>query len=850
MERTFSEVLKVIEQIPGDKEKAEYALSFLKSLAANEEAGKSTDTSENHQNKEKILSPVLENANPQSGDRKNKTYQGFSSFVDFTKAGIADESLHETERMLMNLYINMDEGVGLHKMVFDEQGNAVNYRIIGINPRFEKILGMSESDVHDRLATEVYGVGEAPFIKEYLEVVKTGNPCSLEVFFPPMKKYFSISVSTWGRDSFATIFTDITDRKNAEEIIRESENKYRTIFENIQDVFYKVDAQGRITDISPSIKRYSGFTREELIGMMAEDIYMVPGDRNLLMQELNSKGEVSDYDIQLKSKEGKGVWASMNVHLLYDPSGNPTGLEGSLRDVTRRKIAEERMLESETKFRSLTENSPYAIMIYQDDVWVYSNPAFWEISGYTQEELYNRKYWEIVVPESRDFVKQIGTKRQKGYQIKVSYEIQLLTKDGSTKWVFLTGNSIIYAGRPAGIVSVVDISDRKKMELDLKTAMEKAQESDRLKSSFLANMSHEIRTPMNAILGFSELIGQPDTSGQDQERYAGIIKNSGKRLLHIINDIIDLSKLEAGQIEISRSPCNIYNLVNSTVESFRNMDLLKQKTELSLFADLNEITPEVVMNTDPLRLQQVLDNLVTNAIKYSRRGTITVGARPKKKNSEDVMEFYVKDTGKGIPAGKIPIIFERFRQVEENEYHEGAGLGLSICKAFVEMLGGNIHVESEVDKGSLFTFSIPFIPVLSGKENTDSGVQKSSINLRGTTILIAEDEDDSYIYLQRLLKGTKAVLLRAENGDILMDMIAANMPDLILLDINMPGKTGYECLREIREKKYSLKVIAQTAYVMADERKHCLEAGCDGYLAKPFNKKELFECISEALRSA
>jgi len=813
MEGTLQEALKAIERIPGLKEKAEYALHFLESYAVNEVASIRSNAWEIQQTEEKfrslfvmmsqgvvyqdaegkiilanpaaeemlglsldqmqgrssldprwkaiyedaseypgeehpamlalktgkkvenrvmgICNPntglykwLLVNATPQFRENEKTPYLVFTSFTDFTELKKANESLHESERRLMNLYTNMNEGVGLHKMVFDEHGEAVNYRIIGINPQFEKILGLSENDVHNKLATEVYGSPEPPFLKEYLQVVKTGKPSSFEVYFPPMNKHFSISVSTWDRDGFATIFSDITERKQAEE----------------------------------------------------------------------------------------------------------------------------KLLESETKFRSFSENSPYAIMIYQDDVWVYSNPAALEISGFTQEEIHNRKFWEFVVPESRDFVKQIGVKRQIGDVFKISYEVQILTKDGSAKWVFLTGNSITFSGKPAGIISVIDISDRKKMEFDLKAAVEKAQESDRLKSSFLANMSHEIRTPMNAILGFSELMGQPDTSRQEQVRYTVIINNAGKRLLHIINDIIDLSKLEAKQIEITRGSCNIYELVNAILESFRNMELLKQKTELSLVADLKEITPELELETDPVRLQQVLDNLVTNAIKYSRRGTITVGVREKQENSGRFVEFFVKDTGKGIPAEKIPIIFERFRQVEENEYHEGAGLGLSICKAFVEMLGGNIRVESEVDKGSLFTFCIPFSPVKSGKEIPLQGILNNSIDLKGMTILIAEDEDDSYIYLQQLLKDTNAKLLRAVNGDILLAMIADKPPDLILLDINMPGKTGYDCLREIHEKKYSLKIIVQTAYAMADERKHCLESGCDGYLAKPFNKKELFDIIADVLK--
>jgi|CryBogDrversion2_1035201.scaffolds.fasta_scaffold00050_11 PAS domain S-box-containing protein len=813
MESTIREAIEVIDRIPGLKEKAEYALNFLKSYAEREDSSKGSDPSQKLQESEERFLSIIENADVgyffidkdgiirdvntawarlykygsadeiigrhfadiqkiedkilanqfvagimQADPRfmngefsrlckdgsigyhsftarpvsRGKDVIGIEGFIiDTTLRRKAEEelkatnkSLLESERRLMNLYTNMSEGVGLHKMVFDEHGQAVNYRIIGINPQFEKILGLSESDVHDKLATDVYGVAEPPFFKEYLEVVKTGNPFSFEVYFPPMDKHFSISVSPWDRDGFATIFTDITERK----------------------------------------------------------------------------------------------------------------------------IAEEKLLESEAKFRSLAENSPFAILIYQDDVWVYCNSAAEEISGFSAEEIYKQQFWEITDLEYREYVKDIGRRRQKGENVKSSSEFRIITKSGQKKWVFLTGNTTNYGGKPSGIISIVDISDRKKMEFDLQAAMEKAQESDRLKSAFLANMSHEIRTPMNAILGFSDLIGQPDVSGQEQQKYTGIIKNSGKRLLHIIDDIIDLSKLEAQQIEISTAPCNVYELVNTTVESFRNMDLLKQKTQLSLVADLKEIQADVKIETDPLRLQQVLDNLLTNAIKYSSKGTVTMGVRKKPENSQEVLEFFVKDTGKGIPQEKIPIIFERFRQVEENEYHEGAGLGLSICKAFVEMLGGNIQVKSELGKGSEFTFCIPFIQAKTNIELTETGNLKNPINLRGMKILVAEDEEDSYIYLQQLLKETNAKLFRAENGDILMELISEKKPDLILLDINMPGKTGYECLREIREEKYLVKVIAQTAYAMADERKRCLESGCDGYLAKPFNKNALFQSIADAMK--
>lgn len=390
---------------------------------------------------------------------------------------------------------------------------------------------------------------------------------------------------------------------------------------------------------------------------------------------------------------------------------------------------------------------------------------------------------------------------------------------------------------------------RKKAEQDLTAAMENAQESDRLKSAFLANMSHEIRTPMNAILGFSELLGQSDYAPGDQERFIGIIQNAGQRLMQIINDIVDLSKLEAHQIRIAQSVCNINNLLITIVDSFKSTDLMKKKPGLSLSLMVPPGLLGREIKTDQFRLQQILDNLITNAIKFTARGFIETGVALTNVDGMQVLEFYVKDTGKGIAAEKLDIIFERFRQVEENEYHEGAGLGLSISKALVHLLGGDIRVDSVVGTGTTFRFTIPFIPVENKEEAVPVSPPDQTIDLGRKIIFIAEDDDDSFDYISVLLKETNAEIQRADNGDLLMEMIRSKTPDIVFLDINMPGRTGYDCLKEIRSSGYATKIIAQTAYAMSEEKKRCMEEGCNGYLAKPFTKKNLFESISAVLNA-
>ncbi len=640
----------------------------------------------------------------------------------------------------------------------------------------------------------------------------------------------------------------VEKRKETEKALKESENKYRTIFENIQDVFYQVDQQGIIMEISPSIFRYSGYTREELIGKQVEEVYLHAGDRERLMEVLKEKGQATDFDIQLKTKDEKIRWASLNVHIRFDEQGKPIGLEGSLRDITSRKQIEVSLAESEEKFRTLAESSPYAIMIYQDNYWVYTNPAGIEICEYNADELYRMKFWEIVSKEYQEMIIQNGRLRQQGDTRKSSYEFKIQTKSGREKWVFLSGSVFPYQGKPAGIISVVDISDRKQMEMKLEASRDQALESERLKSSFLANMSHEIRTPMNAILGFTELLGQPDSPRGEQLRFIEIIRNSGKRLMHILDDIIDLSKIESRQLKILPSPCNIPLLLETTVDSFIDSGFLKKKPGVILLLDIPDPDSVREMETDNVRLQQVLDNLITNAIKYTDQGKITLSCIRKKMDGKELFEFSVKDTGKGIPLEKQTIIFTRFRQVEENEYREGAGLGLSISKALVELMGGEIRVNSEPGQGSVFSFTIPYVPVKKIHPADPSLGKNLAFDFSTKTILVAEDDEDTWFFLSLLLRETGATLLHAWNGEMLLEMLDKQSPDLVLLDINMPGKTGIECMKEIRERKYNLKVIAQTAYAMADEKQRCLEAGCDGYLAKPFTKTMLYECIASVLR--
>ncbi len=393
--------------------------------------------------------------------------------------------------------------------------------------------------------------------------------------------------------------------------------------------------------------------------------------------------------------------------------------------------------------------------------------------------------------------------------------------------------------------SIIDIDNEKRMEINLIKEKEKAEESDKLKSAFLANMSHEIRTPMNSILGYSELLSDKDITEEERQKFSLIISNSSNQLMQLINDIIDISKLEANQLKVFLGESNIDDVCRNCYYTFINSDLLKTKPNVSLVLKLPENHKNIKAITDANRLQQVIINLINNAIKFTENGFIEFGYDIETRTETPFLSFFVKDSGIGIPPEKFDLIFERFRQATENGAHKGTGLGLSISKGIIELLQGSIKVESNEGDGATFSFSIPYIEAKSKKNLALAG--KRTLDLSSKLIIIAEDDPYSYLYVNQLLKDTHAELIHVNDGSQLMELLEQRIPDIILLDINMPIKNGYDCLREIRERKIQTRIIVQTAYAMSDERERIMHAGADNYLSKPIRKPELYEMIESVL---
>jgi signal transduction histidine kinase len=380
---------------------------------------------------------------------------------------------------------------------------------------------------------------------------------------------------------------------------------------------------------------------------------------------------------------------------------------------------------------------------------------------------------------------------------------------------------------------------------ELFKAKKKAEESDQLKSAFLANMSHEIRTPMNAVLGFTELLKNPAISEDRKAEFLQILQSKSHQLLRLIDDIVDISKIETNNMKICREPVNLNLLVGELEKTYvRILQRNGKGGGLTLRFVKAFTDDESWIMADDTRLKQVISNLVDNALKFTGKGEITVSYIL---NESKKLQFLVKDTGIGIPADKLPVIFDRFRQVDHQK--GGTGLGLSIVKSLVEMCGGEIWVKSELNIGSRFYFTLPYVAVDKGKEGQRHMFPYTrNVNWKGKVILVAEDDPDNYLVLKEFLEPTGVTLLWAQNGNEVLEIALGNDKiDLVLMDIKLPGINGYEAARQIKRRKRHIPIIAQTAYAMGGDREKALEAKCDDYIPKPIDFNRLIAMVDRFL---
>lgn len=514
-----------------------------------------------------------------------------------------------------------------------------------------------------------------------------------------------------------------------------------------------------------------------------------------------------------------------------------------LLDQEEKEISIQKIKESEEKFRALYYYAPLSYQSLDPEERLLDvNPMWLKTLGYSREEVIGHNFTEFLHPDYiKSFSYQFPTLKEKGYKENVQYKIR--KKNG--EFIFISVDAEIGC-TPEGDFKQAyyvfkDITLQKQAEEELVRAKEKAEESDRLKTAFLQNMSHEIRTPLNGILGFASILNESENTKEDVITYSGMIKNSGYRLLNMINNIIEISKIESGNLNIVNSVFSLNNLMR---EIFNQHKISAGEKNLELKMNLTVSDENSFIESDSLLFLQLITNFVSNAIKFTKEGSVEFGYH----FIESEIMLFIKDTGTGIPIEYHNKIFDRFYQIDMtlSRGYEGVGLGLAICKGIVQSLNGRIELESEENKGTTFKIYLPIKRVQ--QNDTDDKNINTKLNITNRAILIAEDDDMSFDYLNLILHQENIEVIRAFNGEEAVAICKKrNDINIVLMDLKMPVMNGYEATKIIKEFRPDIKIIAQTAYAYKQDKDEAFKAGCDDYLTKPISKTELFECLEKIL---
>jgi PAS domain S-box-containing protein len=771
--------------------------------------------------------------------------------------GLQEERNRVTQQMQLLL-----ESTGQGIYGIDLQGNCTFINratcdMVGYRPA--EALGRNMHDLvhHHKPNGSLYPVDECPVYRAF----KKGEGCRVddEVMWrrdgtPIAVEYSSFPILEDGKIAGAVVtVVDIADRKGAEEKLQASEQLFRSVFENSQIGISLYSAADRKYFTNRALHEMLGYTEEELHHLDQWDAIVHPDDRasgaERYAELIQGKHDTDQWEQRFIRRDGRVVVANGRFKLLRDAAGNPQYIVALSEDNTERKRSEEKLRESEQLFRSIFENAQIGISFYKIDAEeIRPNRALQEMLGYSEKELGSLGTWdEITQPDERALDAKRYAELVQGIREKDEWEQRLVRRDGrivvtSVRFSLLRDT----AGRPQYVAALQeDITERKRLEAELVTAKEVAEAATKAKSDFLANMSHEIRTPMNAILGMTHLALRTDLTPKQRD-YLAKTKAAAQALLGVINDILDFSKIEAGKLDMEKTNFRLEEVLGN-ISSMVSQKAHDKNLEF-LIATQQDLPPDLV--GDPLRLGQILINLVNNAVKFTERGEIVVTVALAERVLDRVnLKFAVRDSGIGMTPEQTARLFQAFSQADSSTTRKygGTGLGLSISKKLVEMMDGNIWVESNYGVGSAFHFTAWF--------SIGSGEAKRRLlipDIAGIRVLVVDDNQQAREILTDALKDLALMAESACSGeDAIRELVAADSEDpfqLVMMDWHMPGMNGLEASRIIKlggRLKHIPRLVMVTAFGRDDIRAQAEGTGIDGYVLKPVTPSALFDTLVE-----
>lgn len=756
----------------------------------------------------------------------------------------AFKKVEESEGFLNNILNSVSEPIFVKN---------IDHEYVIVNEAYCKLIGYKKEDLIGKKDSDYFPSGEVEiFLEKDVEIFETGIANINEEPFTDRKGNLhiiitkkSLYVNNKGDKFVVGVINDITEQKKYQKELEESEEKYKFIVESSTDgisivendnIVYTSDMFYKLSGLNYSGRKF----KDTIISIIDKrDIANIISE---IERGRSEKLKKQTLVYRITDVRGKTVWLQDELNRFFDDDGNHTKTLVVSRNITEKKIAEDKLIESERKLRE--SQTIAGIGNYETDLetmtWT-SSELLTKIFGLDENFHYTINNWlSIIHIEDRERVaKYFKEVTEKNLEIDIEYRF-IRQNDKQERWARALGIIKYDAkGKPEKLLGTVqDITVKKKLELELIEAKEKAEASSRLKTAFLNNISHEIRTPLNGIIGFGELISQSGLTHEAKQSYLKNLQKSTKRLIDTVTDYMDISMVVSGSMNVIKKDINVTEFLNGIYEDYKTAF---ENKGIKFLLTLPENVDSYKLHSDSELLEKVLSHLISNAVKFTQTGEVTFGLR----DSEQGKQFFITDTGIGIAKENLSLVFEKFSQENEgmSRNYEGNGLGLSIVKGIVELLGGQIYVESEKNIGSVFSFTLNNDVWKEDNKKQNSEIAKG---LKRPVILIVEDDDINMYFLETYIKGIKCDYYSAVNGLEAVEMCKNNSDiNLVLMDLKLPVMDGYKATSEIKKFRSDLTIIAVTAHAMAGDEAKAIDAGCDGYIPKPITGDGLLTKIKE-----